>query len=142
MDPISIALVSFTALKKGIALGKDLSAMGKDLNKVFNFIDGTKEAQKSGNKNDPLSDYIAYEKALDMEKQLEQVIWETRGSKGVATFKRMRAQATERDIQSNYASVKRRNKIMNGLSIVVGVIIFAGGIVGMVFLAKYLQEIQ
>ena len=142
MDPISIALLSFTALKKGIALGKDLSAMGKDLNKVFDFIDGTKEAQKSGNKNDPLSDYIAYEKALDMEKQLEQVIWETRGSKGVATFKRMRAQATERDIQSKYASVKRRNKIMNGLSIVVGVIIFAGGIVGMVFLAKYLQEIQ
>ena len=42
--------------------------MGKDLNKVFDFIDGTKEAQKSGNKNDPLSDYIAYEKAKDMEK--------------------------------------------------------------------------
>ena len=51
--------------------------MGKDLNKVFDFIDGTKAAQKSGNKNDPLSDYIAYEKALDMERQLEQVIWET-----------------------------------------------------------------
>jgi len=142
MDPISIALLSFTALKKGIALGKDLSAMGKDLNKVFDFIDGTKEAQKSGNKNDPLSDYIAYEKALDMEKQLEQVIWETRGSKGVATFKRMRAQATERDIQSKYASVKRRNKIMNGLSIAFGLVVFIGGIVGMVFLAKYLQEIQ
>jgi len=142
MDPISIALLSFTALKKGIALGKDLSAMGKDLNKVFDFIDGTKEAQKSGNKNDPLSDYIAYEKALDMEKQLERVIWETRGSKGVATFKRMRAQATERDIQSKYASVKRRNKIMNGLSIAFGVLVFAGGIIGMVFLAKYLQEIQ
>jgi len=142
MDPISIALLSFTALKKGIALGKDLSAMGKDLNKVFDFIDGTKEAQKSGNKNDPLSDYIAYEKALDMEKQLEQVIWETRGSKGVATFKRMRAQATERDIQSKYASVKRRNKIMNGLSIAFGLVVFIGGIVGMVFFAKYLQEIQ
>ena len=116
--------------------------MGKDLNKVFDFIDGTKEAQKSGNKNDPLSDYIAYEKALDMEKQLEQVIWETRGSKGVATFKRMRAQATERDIQSKYASIKRRNQIMNALSIAFGVLVFAGGIVGMVFLAKYLQEIQ
>jgi len=42
MDPLSIALVSFTALKKGISLGKDISSMGKDLNKVFNFIDGTK----------------------------------------------------------------------------------------------------
>ena len=127
MDPLSLALVSFTALKKGIALGKDLSAMGKDLNKVFNFIDGTKAAQKSGNKNDPLSDYIAYEKALDMEKQLEQVIWETRGSKGVATFKRMRAQATERDRQSQYASIVRKNKILNIISILTGISITVGG---------------
>jgi hypothetical protein len=127
MDPLSIALVSFTALKKGISLGKDISSMGKDLNKVFDFIDGTKAAQKSGNKNDPLSDYIAYEKALDMEKQLEQVIWETRGSKGVATFKRMRAQATERDRQSKYAEVARKNKILNALSILLGMAITVGG---------------
>lgn len=127
MDPLSIALVSFTALKKGIALGKDISAMGKDLNKVFDFIDGTKAAQKSGNKNDPLSDYIAYEKALDMEKQLEQVIWETRGSKGVATFKRMRSQAAERDRQSKYASIARKNKILNIISILLGMSITIGG---------------
>ena len=127
MDPLSIALVSFTALKKGISLGKDISSMGKDLNKVFNFIDGTKAAQKSGNKNDPLSDYIAYEKALDMEKQLEQVIWETRGSKGVATFKRMRAQATERDRQSQYAALARKNKLLNIFSILLGIFITIGG---------------
>ena len=127
MDPLSIALVSFTALKKCIALGKDISAMGKDLNKVFDFIDGTKAAQKSGNKNDPLSDYIAYEKALDMEKQLEQVIWETRGSKGVATFKRMRSQAAERDRQSKYAAVARKNKILNVISILLGLSITIGG---------------
>ena len=101
--------------------------MGKDLNKVFNFIDGTKAAQQSGNKNDPLSDYIAYEKALDMEKQLEQVIWETRGSKGVATFKRMRAQATERDRQSQYAALARKNKLLNIFSILLGVFITIGG---------------
>jgi len=127
MDPLSIALVSFTALKKGISLGKDISSMGKDLNKVFNFIDGTKAAQKSGNKNDPLSDYIAYEKALDMEKQLEQVIWETRGSKGVATFKRMRAQATERDRQSQYAALARKNRLLNIFSILLGIFITIGG---------------
>ena len=127
MDPLSLALISFTALKKGIALGKDLSSMGKDLNKVFNFIDGTKAAQKSGNKNDPLSDYIAYEKALDMEKQLEQVIWETRGSKGVATFKRMRVKATERDRQSQYAALARKNKILNFISILLGISITVGG---------------
>ena len=101
--------------------------MGKDLNKVFDFIDGTKAAQKSGNKNDPLSDYIAYEKAQDMEKQLLEVIWQTSGSRGVATFKRMRTQATERDRQSKYAAITRKNKILDILSILLGVTITLGG---------------
>ena len=127
MDPLSLALLSFSALKKGISLGKDISSMGKDLNKVFQFIDGTKAAQKSGNKNDPLSDYIAYEKAQDMERELLEVIWQTRGSKGVAMFKKMRTQATERDRQSKYADIARKNKILNFLSILLGMAITLGG---------------
>jgi len=127
MDPISLALLSFSALKKGISLGKDLSSMGKDLNKVFSFIDGAKEAKKSGNKNDPLSQYIAYEKAMDMEKDLERIIWETRGSKGVAMFKKMRAQSVERDRDSRYAAIARKNKILDTLSILLGVTITLGG---------------
>ena len=128
MEPISAALLAFGAIKKGISLGKDLSAMSKDVNNLFSFIDGTKEAQKTGNKNDPLSDYIAYEKALDMEKQLEQIIWETRGSKGVAMFKQMRTQAATRDRESKYASVARKNKILNIFSILLGIsITICGG---------------
>jgi hypothetical protein len=127
MEPISAALLAFGAIKKGISLGKDLSAMSKDVNNLFSFIDGTKEAQKTGNKNDPLSDYIAYEKALDMEKQLEQIIWETRGSKGVSKFKQMRAQAATKDRESKYAAVARKNKILNILSILAGISITVGG---------------
>jgi len=127
MDPLSLALISFTALKKGIALGKDLSAMGKDLNKVFDFIDGTKAAQKSGNKNDPLSELTAYYKAQDMEKAIEQMVWEARGSSGVSMLKRLRAQSAERDRDSRYASMARKNKILNVLSILLGVSITVGG---------------
>ena len=46
MEPISAALLAFAAIKKGISLGKDLSAMSKDVSNLFAFIDGTKEAQK------------------------------------------------------------------------------------------------
>ena len=127
MDPLSLALISFTALKKGIALGKDLSAMGKDLNKVFDFIDGTKAAQKSGNKNDPLSELTAYYKAQDMEKAIEQMVWEARGSSGVSMLKRLRAQSAERDRDSRYASMARKNKILNVLSILLGGSITVGG---------------
>ena len=127
MEPISAALLAFAAIKKGISLGKDLQAMSKDVSNLFAFIDGTKEAQKTGNKNDPLSDYIAYEKALDMEKQLEQIIFDTRGSKGVATFKRMREQSASRDRESRYAEIAKKNKILNILSILAGISITVGG---------------
>ena len=127
--------MAFAAVKKGISVGKDLMAMSKDVNNLFAFIDGAKAAQKTGNKNDPLSDYIAYEKALDMEKQLEQIIFDTRGSRGVATFKRMRAQANESQRQSKYAQLARKNKIMNILSIILGIALFGGGVAGMVWFA-------
>ena len=127
--------MAFAAVKKGISVGKDLMAMSKDVNNLFAFIDGAKAAQKTGNKNDPLSDYIAYEKALDMEKQLEQIIFDTRGSRGVATFKRMRAQANESQRQSKYAQLARKNKIMNILSIILGITLFGGGVAGMVWFA-------
>jgi len=72
VDPISTALLAFTAVKKGIAIGKDLSSMGKDLNNLFSFIDGAKEAHKKGeSKSDPLSSYIAYEKQWIMSDSLE-----------------------------------------------------------------------
>ena len=64
--------------------------MGKDLNKVFDFIDGTKQAQKSGNKNDPLAELTAYYKALDMEKAIEEAVWQSRGSAGVKMLKQFR----------------------------------------------------
>jgi len=101
--------------------------MGKDLNKVFQFIDGTKAAQKSGNKNDPLSELTAYYKAQDMEKAIEQMVWEARGSSGVSMLKRLRAQSAERDRDSRYASMARKNKILNVLSILLGVSITVGG---------------
>ena len=39
----------------------------------------------------------------------------------------MRAQATERDRQSKYAEVARKNKILNVLSILLGMAITIGG---------------
>ena len=127
MEPISAALLAFGAIKKGISMGKELHSMSKDLNNLFSFIDGAKEAQKSGKKGDPLSDYIAYEKAMDYEKQLMDLIWETRGSKGVAKFNEFRKQAKKREVDGKYLATKRKNQIINGIGIVGSVTITAGG---------------
>ena len=127
MEPISAALLAFGAIKKGISMGKELHSMSKDLNNLFSFIDGAKEAQKSGKKGDPLSDYIAYEKAMDYEKQLMQLIWETRGSKGVAKFNEFRKQAKKREVEGKYLATKRKNQILNVAGIFFAMLITGAG---------------
>jgi hypothetical protein len=127
MEPISAALLAFGAIKKGISMGKELHSMSKDLNNLFSFIDGAKEAQKSGKKGDPLSDYIAYEKAMDYEKQLMDLIWETRGSKGVAKFNEFRKQAKQREKEGRYQATKRKNQLINAAGIIFAIIITGVG---------------
>lgn len=127
MDPISGALLAFGAIKKGISMGKELHSMSKDINSLFSFIDGAKEAKKSGNKGDPLSDYIAYEKALDFEKQLRDIIIDTRGMKGWAKFEQFRKQAKQKEVEGKYLATKRKNQIINGIGIAISVSITAGG---------------
>lgn len=110
-------------------------AMSKDVNSLFNFIDGAKDAQKTGNKTDPLSQLTSYYAAIDYEKKLETIIWETRGSSGVRMFKQLRKQAAEKERKGRYAQIARRNKIMNILSIIIGLSLFAGGIFGIFWFA-------
>jgi hypothetical protein len=135
MEPISAALLAFGAIKKGISMGKELHSMSKDLNNLFSFIDGAKEAQKSSKKGDPLSDYIAYEKAMDYEKQLMELIWQTRGSKGVAKFNEFRKQAKKREVEGKYLATKRKNQIINAAGIIFAILITGIGGYFMVWFA-------
>jgi len=136
MDPISASLLAFTAIKKGIAIGKDLSSMGKDLNNLFSFIDGAKEAHKKGeSKSDPLSSYIAYEKALDYERQLRDIIISTRGMKGWNKFEQFRRQAKVSEREGKYKAIRRANEIKQLFGIIIALIITACGAAGMLWFA-------
>ena len=42
MDPISIALASFSAVKAGVAAGKEITSLAKDLGSLFDAIDEVK----------------------------------------------------------------------------------------------------
>ena len=136
VDPISTALLAFTAVKKGIAIGKDLSSMGKDLNNLFSFIDGAKEAHKKGeSKSDPLSSYIAYEKAMDYERQLRDIIIDTRGMRGWSKFEEFRRQSAKAQREGKYKAVRRANQIKQIAGIVIAILITGAGAVGMLYFA-------
>ncbi len=134
MDPLSGALLAFGAIKKGISIGKDLSSMSKDINNLFEFIDGTKAANKS--KSDPLNDFILKKKAEDFERDLRDVIISARGMKAYDEFVSMRKKSAEAHRASKYAAMARRNKIIQVLSILAGIAIFLGSIVGMIYFAS------
>lgn len=108
--------------------------MSKDINNLFEFIDGTKAANKS--KSDPLNDFILKKKAEDFERDLRDVIISARGMKAYDEFVSMRKKSAEAHRASKYAAMARRNKIIQVLSILAGIAIFLGSIVGMIYFAS------
>lgn len=138
VDPITLAtgaVAGFNLLKKGFSAGKELHQMGSELNSVLDFISGAKEAKKSGSKSNPLNDYIQYQKAIEMEKALENLIFDCHGSKGVAKYKDFVSRANSAQRDSKYAAIARKNKILNVLSILLGVSITLGGGAALVWFA-------
>lgn len=108
--------------------------MSKDINNLFEFIDGTKTADKS--KSDPLNDFILKKKAEDFERDLRDVIISARGMKAWDEFVSMRKKSAEAHRASRYAAMARRNKIVQVISIIAGVIIFTVAIAGMIYFAS------
>ena len=141
VDPVSGMLIAFTAVKKGISMGKELHSMSKDLNNLFSFIDGAKEAKQKNDKSDPLSSYIAYEKAMDYEKQLKDIIISTRGIKGWNKFEQFRREAKKNERETRYAAIRKRNEILNILSIIFAVCIVIAGAIGLFYFAYYLRKL-
>jgi len=141
-------MASFAAIKTGVKLGKDMHSLGKDLGKMFTAIDDAKNTHAQATKGKgsaqekALSTYIAAVKARDMEDELRSIIIDARGFKGWNELQAIRAAVMKEEREGRYAAIKRRNKINNILSIVFGLLLFAGGVVGMVFFARYLKELQ
>tara|TARA_Y100000114_G_scaffold108586_1_gene101964 strand:+ start:1265 stop:1696 length:432 start_codon:yes stop_codon:yes gene_type:complete len=141
-DPLTISLAAFAAIKKGIEIGKDLSQMSKDFGQLYDFIDKQKEIKKTGSKNDVLANYIAYEKAMDMERELTRIIQQTRGASGLRKFRQMQQQAKEQEKASRYAAMQRAENIKQILGITIGILIFVAAVAALVyFAAKYSNKL-
>ena len=56
-----------------------------------------------------------------------ELIWQTRGSKGVAKFNEFRKRAKEREVEGKYQATKRRNQIVNIIGWLCSIAITGGG---------------
>ena len=140
MEPISIAVGAFTALKSGIAAGKELHSMGKDLSKLWNAIDQVdahhaKEKKKLFQtvEEEAMDTFLAKQQAKDMEDQLRQLIILTRGVGAWAELVKMRADIRVQRQEAIKKAERERQELIETVSIV-GLVLL-GAIVTLVVVA-------
>ena len=117
MDPITIAVGAFTALKSGINAGKELHSMGQDLAKLWHAIDDVDAEHANAKKRafrtveeEAMETFLAKQKAKDLEDQLRQIIILTRGVGAWAELVKMRADIRVKRQQERAKKNKRKRR--------------------------------
>ena len=134
------------AVKAGIAVGKDLQSLGKDLGKIWDAIDqvNTKHTQaskgKGGASSRALDTYIATVQARDLEEQLKKVIMETRGMKGWRELQKIREQVMKEDREGRAEALRRKNQREYYLSLFLGLVLIGVAVWALAYFALYLKE--
>ena len=143
MDPITIAVGAFTALKSGISAGKEIHSMGKDLAKLWHAIDDV-EAEHNKKKNkifqtveeEAMDTFLAKQKAKDLEDQLRQIIILTRGVGAWAELVKMRGDIRVKR-QEERARLKKEREELIQTSVIILIIIAVAVTLVLVFGMMY-----
>ena len=86
MEPISVAVAAFAAIKSGVKLGKDAHSMMGDIGKMWGAIDEVRDGHKKKKKRsgksineEALETYAAQQKCNDLEVELKKAVIASRG---------------------------------------------------------------
>jgi CHASE3 domain sensor protein len=138
MEPITVLMGSFTAIKAGVSAGREITALAKDVGKMFDAIDDIRNDHNKAKGNplrsaneEAMQTFIAKKKAEDIENQLRNIVIATRGLNGWHELQKLRA-----DIRHDRAEAEKKRKkeraefvdnvwtvilVLLGIAIVVGV---------------------
>lgn len=160
IDPVSaiaIAGTAFNAIKKGIAIGKDVESMYGDIGRWMGAVSDINHSEKQA-KNPPLfkklfagssieeeamNAFAAKKKAEEMEYELKQYIMFTHGAGAWDELIRMQGKIRKQRQEQIYAQQEARAKLLNYIIMTIGVsliiaMVIAGGY--WVFQTSYLFE--
>ena len=150
MEPITMAVAAFNGIKAGVAAGKEISSLAKDIGKMFDAIDSVKQ-EHNNEKNKPfqsaneeaLETFINKKQAEDLEDNLRQIITATRGPSAWQELIRMRVEVRKRRQEEEEARIRRRRELIEtiGTWFFVIILVVAIGGLGVLALAKYLGRI-
>ena len=137
MEPISVAVAAFAAIKSGVKLGKDAQSMMSDIGKMWGAIDEVRGEHKKKKKSpftsaneEALETYAAQQKAADLEKELEAYIKMTRGFYAWKDLLKIRGQIKRERLEAEKA---RRAKMQQRIEIGAAVALFVLLLATMIF---------
>jgi len=139
-DPLTILMGSYTALKTGVKLGKDASALWKDVNSLFDSVDEIRENHERkknsifsrGDESD-LDTYMALTKAKDIEEELRGIILSVRGYSGWQEFLKVRIEGKKKRQRERELKRQKHLIFMRNLGYFIGAVLFCGGTVLMIW---------
>lgn len=150
MEPITIALTAFSAVKAGVKAGKEIQSLASDIGKLWDALDTVKE-DHTKKKNSPLTKvkgvneealetFMALQKAKDMEEQLREIIIYTRGMDAWQELLRLRSdikrQRKQAAIAQKKAKQEKRERMELILGTLLGLVVGVGMLVGFVYLVR------
>ena len=145
VDPVSamaIAGAAFSALKKGVSIGRDIESMGRDLSRWMGAVSDIKKADEY-NKNPPLfkklfqagsveeealQTLMAKKKAEDMREELKNIIMFSRGPSAWDELLKTEADIRKKRQKMIYDQQERQRKFFE----ISGFILLALLVVGLV----------
>tara|TARA_Y100001973_G_C5208904_1_gene343814 strand:+ start:10085 stop:10519 length:435 start_codon:yes stop_codon:yes gene_type:complete len=143
VDPVTLltaATTGYSLLKRGFETGREISQMSSEMNSVLDYIKGVETAKKSNKKNDPLNDYLEWDRAKKMKQDLETLIKFHKGTKGLAKYKEFVRHAETAQRQGRYKEIQKRNQIQKIFSVIIGLSVFVGGAIGLIYFAQKFSE--
>ena len=124
VDPLSIAVASFSAIKAGVSAGKEIQSLAKDIGSLWDSIDAVKENHQK-KKNQPfrsvneeaMETFIAKKRAEDMENELRQIIIYTRGLNAWQELIRLRTQIKKDRQEARRKAIQARRETLETIGI-------------------------
>ena len=150
MDPITIAMASFTAIKAGVSAGKEITSLAKDIGSLFEAIDQAKDSHDkkrssifSNANEEALDTYVNRKKAEDLENNLREIIIAARGYSGwqeLVTLRkevRLRHKKEIEDKKKRNAELFEKIVLWGGITLIA---LFTFGF-GLLFLMYYMDKL-
>lgn len=142
MEPVTLALTAFSAIKAGVAAGKEIHALAKDIGQLFDAVDSIKNNHSSsknstinkvkGVNEEALETFMALQKAKDIEDELREIIIYTRGMQAWQDLLRIRAQIKKQRHKQKLLEEKRKRETTVALVVGLASVLGVGAVVGFV----------